>query len=455
MSGPASLPTGPLERSEYRALSRELVQRRLREYLTFDSFLFRKLIALAGIATGWGLRAVGKQGKALNLWSALHRGAYARWADRLIENWVGKLSWSGREVFARHIEALSPQPATEVFFKDPERLIGTRILVLKSPGDNEKGVLALDYFFVFPLLAKLFNVREVARRYYLLLEPSWAGFCDPDLLCYLAQAFPVFIQTGEPRDFAFLQRLNANLVPVPVAGNWWVDHRVFRPLQGATRDADVLFLAAWGRYKRHDAFFSALARLRARGEKLKTILIGYKSDLTKDDIWRLARYHGVADQLEMHERLPPAEVNRHLNRVKVNVLWSRREGFNRAVIEGLFAGTPAIMRQGFNYGHPYPYINPKTGAFATERDLPDRLLAVIRSPEQFAPREWVMANMSPQRATQIIDETIGRRAHQAGEKWGGSLAVKLTALDAMSYWDESDRRRFEADYAFLRSVLRT
>ena len=33
------------------------------------------------------------------------------------------------------------------------------------------------------------------------------------------------------------------------------------------------------------------------------------------------------------------------------------------------------------------------------------------------------------------------------------LAVKLTALDAMSYWDESDRGRFAADYAFLRSVL--
>src|SRR5205814_9572199 len=189
-----------------------------------------KVMARAGMATGGGLRTIGKQGKALKLWSALHRGAYACWADRLIENWVCKLARSGRDVFARHVEELRPQPATEVFFKEPQRLIGTRILVLKSPGDNEKGVIALDYFFVFPLFAKLFDVREVAKRYHVVLEPSWAGLCEPDLLCYLAQDFPVFVQTGEPRDLAFLQRLNANLLPVPVAGNWWVDHRVFRPL---------------------------------------------------------------------------------------------------------------------------------------------------------------------------------------------------------------------------------
>jgi glycosyltransferase involved in cell wall biosynthesis len=228
---------------------------------------------------------------------------------------------------------------------------------------------------------------------------------------------------------------------------------VFRPLPGATKDADVLLIAAWAHYKRHDAFFRALARLRARGERLKTVLIGYRGDCTREDIVRLAQYHGVADQLELHERLPPEEVNRHLNRVKVNVLWSRREGFNRAIIEGFFAGTPGIMREGFNYGYCYPYINEKTGCFATERDLPEKLLWVIRNQERFAPREWVLEHMNCHKATQIIDETVGRHARQVGERWSGGLAVKVTSLDAMSYWDESERGRFEADYAFLRSML--
>src|SRR5436305_3696224 len=111
----------------------QLARRRLREYLGFDSFVFRKLVALGCLTAGYGLRALGKKGKALKLWSALHRGAYARWADHLIERWIRKSAIQDRALFAQHVEGLQPQPATEVFFKDPARLIGTRILVLKSP----------------------------------------------------------------------------------------------------------------------------------------------------------------------------------------------------------------------------------------------------------------------------------------------------------------------------------
>src|SRR5262245_51140040 len=151
---------------EQLSLRAQLARRRLCEYLGFDSFVFRKLVALVGITVGQGLLALGKKCQALKLWSALHRGAYARWADRLIQRWARKAATREGALLAQHVEGLQPQPATEAFFKAPARLIGTRILVLKSPGANEKGVIALDYFFVFPLFAKLFDVRAIARRYY-------------------------------------------------------------------------------------------------------------------------------------------------------------------------------------------------------------------------------------------------------------------------------------------------
>ena len=100
------------------------------------------------------------------------------------------------------------------------------------------------------------------------------------------------------------------------------------------------------------------------------------------------------------------EVNRHLNRAKVNVLWSRREGFNRAIIEAMFAGVPCILRQGINYGHHYDYINPSTGRFSTEKDLPRNLSEMIESYSSYALRDWVMKNMSCQRGTEILNECI-------------------------------------------------
>src|SRR5262249_32084282 len=145
------------------------------------------------------------------------------------------------------------------------------------------------------------------------------------------------------------------------------------------------------------------------------------------------------------------EVNRQLCRAKVNLLWSRKEGFNRAIIEGMCAGVPCIMREGFNFGHHYDYINAKTGCFSSERDLPDRILWMIRNAEQFAPRDWVLANMSCQRATAVLNEAIRERALAAGERWTRDLTLKVTFLNEMRYWDANDEERFAPDFDFLRN----
>jgi glycosyltransferase involved in cell wall biosynthesis len=427
----------------------------LREYLQFDAGVAHACLGAAGLTAGSILRTRGRGVRAIRLESALHRAALAGFVDRTVERRIARSRASGSADLQRHAETVAPVAATRVFFEDPGRLVGKRILVLKSPNGAEKGVVLVDYFFVFPLFARFFDLDRIASRYHIVLEPSWSGYCEPDLLCLLDRPFPLFVQAYEPRDIALLERLDSNFIPVPTAANWWIDHRAFHPIDGAVRDADVLFLAAWARYKRHDAFFHALARLRRRGERLKVILVGYNGDQRRADIERLARYHGVADQMEIFERIAPEEINRQFARVKANLLWSRREGFNRAIVEGMYAGVPAILHEGFNYGYRYPYINEQTGAFATEASLPDRLLEFVRQSRSMDPRTWVLSHMSPQQATAVIDASIAAYARQHGEPWTeGRIAVKVTSLDAMAYWDEGDRDRFAPDHAFLRSMLR-
>ena len=130
--------------------------------------------------------------------------------------------------------------------------------------------------------------------------------------------------------------------------------------------------------------------------------------MTAADIWQQARHYGVADQLEMYERLTPPQVNEQLNRAKVNLLWSRKEGFNRAIIEGMFAGVPGLMRRGHNYGYAYPYINSQTGRFSSEQDLPDQLAEMVDAYERFSPRAWVMEHMTCQKATEVVEQSPAR-----------------------------------------------
>jgi hypothetical protein len=117
-----------------------------------------------------------------------------------------------------------------------------------------------------------------------------------------------------------------------------------------------------------------------------------------------------------------------------------------------FAALPCVLREGFNYGYRYPYINEQTGCFARERDLPEKLLWMIERHDQLSPREWVAEHMSAQRATQLLAEAIGKTAAGCGEGWSGNVAVKVNKLHGMEYWDANDRRHFETDYAFLRSA---
>jgi hypothetical protein len=227
---------------------------------------------------------------------------------------------------------------------------------------------------------------------------------------------------------------------------------VFFPRPDVEKCYDVVMLAVWGLYKRHHQFFHALSRLRRSGHRLKILLIGGTSTWQRAEIENQASYYGIRDQLDFQEHLPYERVNDFVNQAKVHVLWSRHEGFPRATIECMFAGLPSIIREGFNYGHRYNYINDYTGAFANERTLPRVLLDLIERAPSMAPRSWAMQNMSCQRATKTMSDTIQLWCHTHDQKWTESPVVKVTRLNELRYWDESDQSRFADDYQFLRSV---
>jgi len=405
-----------------------------------------------GYATA--LSTVGRELESLAALGAVHRAAYAGWADRLTQTRVRRaFHGAGHQLATEYIRRRVATPQTASFYERPDRLLGTRMLVLKGYRPDERGVLLIDYTEMFSLVARLFDIQAIANRFRLVLEPGWSGYFDLDLLCATVLPEKVYIEAFEPRDRAFLATLGLSLVPVPISTNWWVDHRVFRPLSDVSKEADLIMIASWARFKRHAQFFAAVARARRLGRRLRVILVGYPNGMTKDDIARLASYYGILDQLEVFEWLSATEVNHQLNRARVNVIWSRREGVNRAIIEGMFAGTPCIVREGFNYGYPYPYVNRDTGRFASESTLPDTIVDMLDQgcPD---PRAWVLANMSCQKATAILNDAIRSDAEASGEAWTQDLVVKVSQLNAMDYWDPLDRPRFTEDYEFLRSTIR-
>jgi hypothetical protein len=334
-------------------------------------------------------------------------------------------------------------------------LVGTRLLVLKSPAANERGVIIIDYNYAFAVFARSCDLPTLARRYYLVLEPSWVGYCTPEILVYSRLADPVFVQTNELPDIKLLQGVSPNLIPVPTVSNWWIDYRAIQPAADVRKEFDLSIVSSWMVFKRHARVFAALGRLRRRGVRLRALLVGYPipGGLTRDDIYRQAQYFGVSDQIEIRENIPFAQVATELSRSKCHVVWSRREGSNKAIIESMLADVPSILRAGFNFGQHYPYINSHTGCFADEQSLPEKLLYLAEHYTEFSPRSWILQHMTPQIATRILNDTIRQLALANGESWTTDLVVKTKQLQRASYWDPADELRFAADYAFVRSLL--
>ena len=435
---------------------------RVREWTAFDASGIGVLAAWIALLIAWIANALGAHYRALTLVSAVHRGARSRTVNLLVEKMLPRIERPAGstmparisiDAYEEHVRSIAADRSLGSL-RDPANLLRKRVLVLKSPQEKERGVILLDYMYTFPLFEALFDVAQIGLRYYIVLEPSWVGACTPDILSYTRYPFPVFVETTEPMDRFFVERLGSNLVSVDVSGNWWVDHRVMRPLAGIEKDVDVVMVAGWSRYKRHAAVFRALRTLKRRNRSLKVLLIGYSTgtDLTQTHIRRIAAYYGVESMLEFREGLPVEEVNYHLNRAKVHLLWSRKEGYNRAVIEAMLAGVPCILREGHNYGHPYPYINSETGCFANERNLAEKILWMIDNYQRFKPREWVLGHMSCLQATSLLSDAIRRVAVSNGEHWTTDLVVKNVHLNRMKYWNSSDDDRFEQDYRLIRRM---
>ena len=431
-----------------------LVREAALEYLEYDSTFMRMLSSVGGAAAARLLWAVGDTTRAFTVASRVHRSGGSRGASTAIERALRRRPAALRAFYESHIQRSIHGREAQPFLHHAAALLGYRAIIVKSARDRERGVLILDYSYIFPLFAALFDIEAVASRYQIVLEPSWRGICTADVLCYSAFDFPVLVQSIEPRDTAFINGLRTNLATVPTAANWWIDHRLIKPIPGVQRDIDIIVVASWSSLKRHWRLFRMLHQLRKRGHRLRMALVGYRGDKTLTDIRQEAEYFGVADQVELHENVPLEEVGRLLARSKVHVLWSRKEGANRAIIEAMLADVPVVVRRGLSYGFAYPYINPQTGSFAEEHELGDVVLDMIENRGRYRPREWIMQHMSCQRATTVLEDAVREIAVQRSEPWTTGLTVKTSRLETQGYWNPEDRMRFEADYAFVTAQIR-
>jgi hypothetical protein len=284
---------------------------------------------------------------------------------------------------------------------------------------------------------RLVTMESMLADYTLVLEPSWSGYANPKILSFAAfHDHPILVMSPCAADYRLLAQLQSNLVPIPIGASDWVDPRVFRPLAGHQKRFDAVMVARWTRVKRPHLLFRALARMADPAYRVAIVAANIPGDTDRAPILALIDQYRLGSQVTVFEDLKPAGVNAILNQSKVNLLLSRQEGSNRSLFEGFFAGVPGLAFANV-IGVPLDHFTPQTGRLIGEHELIGALRFFRKHWEQFDPRPWAMANITPEVTTARLNLILQQLARERGEPWTRDIVTKCNRPEMDYYPDDS------------------
>lgn len=329
---------------------------------------------------------------------------------------------------------------------DQLKTVALRTIILKNPdiqrGHIEKGVLLITFTETFPFFNKYVDCDQLLKYFYVVLEPSWAGYCDPNILFWTRfKSHLITVQATEKEDFRFLQALKSNLVPVPFGASDWVDFRIFQPLPGIKKEYDAIYVTNYNPIKRHHLLFKALKEMR--DPNYRVVLVFGRNGEAKSEINHLIDHFNVRNNLIIYEALPQQQLNEILNMSKINLLLSRKEGSNRSIFEAFFANVPGIVLKN-NIGVNKDYINEMTGRLIEEKELMQVLLNSKTDWVQYNPRQWALDNISPLITTKKLSRSLQKIAEAEGDLWTRDTVPKVNAPEVNYFHSEDERSMLDS-----------
>ncbi len=323
------------------------------------------------------------------------------------------------------------------------------VMILKLPEDNEKGVIVIKYGETYDAFLSYFRVDIILKYYFVVLEISWSGVCDPSYFMFIDPTNHVVVQTPEDADYNFLADLNVNLSPVLLGPADWVDTERLIPVINVVKEYDVVMVANWGAHKNHKKLFKALREIN--GIKIHIALVGFPwegrtlHDVKKEAAQDLKNNHFV--RITYYESLSFQETQSVVQQSKCSILLSEKEGGSKATTECLFLDVPIIIYDA-HIGGSLEKVNDLTGIKSSFDKLSTNIIFMKENYKKFKPRQWAIDNTGSKIATKKLNDTLRLISVESGLFWTEDIVEKVNAPN-LQYKNKSDRQRFGEGYSFL------
>jgi glycosyltransferase involved in cell wall biosynthesis len=317
-----------------------------------------------------------------------------------------------------------------------------RVLILKTPSilDGkviEKGAIILKFSETLSPLYQLLDNRLLSKYFRIILEPSSVGYSSPELLVWQSlDPEHVIVLASYEDDFMFLNEICSNLIPVALGPADWVNPLTFFQRQDIAKIYDCIYVANFNPIKRVDRFVRAVARVCSNHPDYRAALVCASHGNAQREVMETLKWAADKADISYFPGVNQAGLNTLFNQAKVNVLLSLREGANKGLAEGLFAGTPALLIAECVCGNRR-HITPETGLISRDGDLEETLVWFSDHYRQFDPRKWAELNISPLASTRVLSEALRELELTEGRIWTHDLLPKVNQPE-LGYLNDSD-----------------
>jgi hypothetical protein len=336
-------------------------------------------------------------------------------------------------------QSLIVSPRTSLHSPDSGRVLILKLPMLENGEVIEKGALVIKFTETFAPFFHSLDIHALARHFRIILEPSWVGYSLPEILIWTGLApEKVVVMAPYGPDYDLLTNIGSNLVPITVGPADWGNPETFRPIPGTDKIYDCVSIANYKATKRVDRFVRAVVRVSRRRPEFRAALIcaGVGRSTSGREVASTIEWGRRRSRLDFLSSCKQPELNELFNKSKVNVLMSLREGANKGLAEGLFAGTPALLIAESACGN-HRHINAKTGLVVSDAKLEDALEWFALGSTKFDPRGWAMENISPRASTAALSALLRKIELAEGRRWTKDLMAKANQPE-MRYLDRSD-----------------
>lgn len=314
-----------------------------------------------------------------------------------------------------------------------------RSIILRWPEINEarissKGVLLITFTRVFSYYINNIDLQKLHKYFYIVLEPSWSGYADPDILGFFDKKSKPIIQSSELNDRTFLNHFIDYCIPVSFGASDWVNPNVFIK-DDQQKIYDSVYIANTNPIKRVYRYLKAIKNIvETRDPDYKACLVCAAWGGAEPLIRGLAESFKLERNLTFLFAQSRPQVIKILNQSKVNILLSLKEGSNRSLFEALFCGVPIILASS-NIGVNKSYVNENTGLLLDDNTLEDGLLWMKDNYHRYDTRAWALANIAPDVTTHKLTQIIN---HNFGECFSDSDLFVKTNSPEVCYLEAED-----------------